>query len=270
MDEQPLLTRHTLRESKRDIHILLAEDEFINRTPAVAVLEEEGWQVTSVNNGSEAVQALAADNFDLVLMDIQMPDMDGIKATALIRENEKGTGEHVPIIAMTAHAMKGDRERCPDGGMDGYIPKPIDINKMLEEINRVLEADCRERPLPGFQEEEIKEPLDYDCFVLKRCQGKEETAKKMIELLLRETSPRWLAEAEAAVEAQDPDRIRNVCHAIIGTASTVCAQELSDTAVELGRLAREGKMDQTLQALQSFKEAYVRLQDWGKNITLDK
>ncbi len=270
MEERPLVTRHTLRESKRDIHILLAEDEFINQTLAIALLEGEGWQVASVNNGREAVQALAADDFDLILMDIQMPDMDGLKATALIRENEKRTGEHIPIIAMTAHAMKGDRERCLDAGMDGYIPKPIDINKMLEEINRVLEVDCLERPLAGFQEEEIKEPLDYDSFVLKRCQGKEKTAKKMIELLLRESSPRWLAEAEAAVEVQDPDRIRTVCHAIIGTASTVCAQELSDTAAELGRLAREGKMDQTLQALQSFKEAYVRLQDWGKNITLDK
>ena len=105
--------------------ILLAEDHPVNRRLAVLILERQGHRVTSVQNGREALAALERHSFDLILMDIQMPEMDGLEATLLIREREKGTGRHIPILAMTAHAMKGDREKCLAAGMDDYVTKPI-------------------------------------------------------------------------------------------------------------------------------------------------
>jgi len=105
--------------------ILLAEDHPVNRRLAVLILERQGHRVTSVQNGREALTALERHSFDLILMDIQMPEMDGLEATLLIREREKGTGRHIPILAMTAHAMKGDREKCLAAGMDAYVSKPI-------------------------------------------------------------------------------------------------------------------------------------------------
>jgi CheY-like chemotaxis protein len=105
--------------------VLLAEDNPVNQVVAARLLERRGHQVTVAANGREAVAAAKRESFDLVLMDVQMPEMDGLEATATIRAAETGTGRHLPIFAMTAHAMKGDEERCRMAGMDGYLPKPI-------------------------------------------------------------------------------------------------------------------------------------------------
>ncbi|MDH4321874.1 MAG: response regulator [Desulfobulbaceae bacterium] len=118
--------------------ILLVEDDAINRAVADAVISSLGWRVTAVENGAEALTALDGKRYDIVLMDIQMPVMDGFEATASIRAREQEWGGHQPIIAMTAHALKGDRERCLAGGMDGYIPKPVQVAQLQEEIARVL------------------------------------------------------------------------------------------------------------------------------------
>jgi CheY-like chemotaxis protein len=122
-----LITRHAIHERRIEssLRILLAEDNPINRKLAVRMLEKRGHKLTVVKNGREAVVAVEENEFDLVLMDIQMPEMDGFEATAAIRERERVTGKHQPIVAMTAHAMKGDDQRCLDAGMDGYLSKPI-------------------------------------------------------------------------------------------------------------------------------------------------
>jgi two-component system sensor histidine kinase/response regulator len=120
-----LVTRHSLREDRNHLRILLVEDNAVNQALAVRLLEKRGHTVTVAGNGKEALAALEGDSFDLVLMDIQMPEMDGFKATAAIRAKEKSFGGHLPVIAMTAHAMVGDRERCLNAGMDDYITKPI-------------------------------------------------------------------------------------------------------------------------------------------------
>jgi two-component system sensor histidine kinase/response regulator len=138
IEKVPLITRHTIRESCRHLRILLAEDNIINQKVAVNILEKNGHKVSVANNGQEVLRALKKDCFDLVLMDVQMPKMHGLEATACIREKETKTGFHIPIIAMTAHAMKGDRERCLDAGMDDYIAKPLKAEELMKKIDHVL------------------------------------------------------------------------------------------------------------------------------------
>ena len=135
----PLVTRHTLREMQNRARILLAEDNAVNQTRAVRVLEKRGYVVSVAGDGRAAIAALEKDSFDLVLMDIQMPGMDGFEATLAIREKEKRTGEHIPIVAMTAHALKGDQERCVAAGMDGYVSKPIRTSELFAAIEGLLE-----------------------------------------------------------------------------------------------------------------------------------
>ena len=122
------------------LRVLLTEDNFVNQRLASRILENAGHQVQLAGNGLEALAALEQSEFDIVLMDIQMPEMDGFEATAEIRKKEQGTGHHMPIIAMTAHAMTGDRERCMDGGMDDYISKPIRANLLLELLEKYSAA----------------------------------------------------------------------------------------------------------------------------------
>ena len=114
--------------------ILLAEDNLVNQKIAVRVLEKKGWDVTAVNNGKEVLEAVGKNRFDLILMDDIMPEMTGVEATLMIRTEEKQTGLHLPIIAMTANAMSGDREKYLSLGMDGYVSKPIDREQLFQEI----------------------------------------------------------------------------------------------------------------------------------------
>jgi CheY-like chemotaxis protein len=137
--EQPrLLTRHALREARRSLRVLLAEDNAVNQKLASRLLEKRGHRVVVVSNGREALERLGKQRFDLVLMDVQMPEMDGFGATAAIRSREDGTGTRLPIIAMTAHAMSGDRERCLAAGMDGYVSKPIQAQELYEAIEGLV------------------------------------------------------------------------------------------------------------------------------------
>ena len=134
----PLITRYSLhdgREPGAALRVLLAEDNAVNQRLAVRLLEKRGHRVSVAGNGAEALAAMEKQEFDLVFMDVQMPEMDGLEATAVIRGKEKITGKHQPIIALTAHAMKGDREKCIAGGMDGYLTKPI----RPQELDDVLE-----------------------------------------------------------------------------------------------------------------------------------
>jgi len=139
--EIPLITRHTIQEStpsiKKTCKILLAEDNVINQKLVVRILEKYGHEVTVVEDGLKAVTATDKNEFDVVLMDIQMPKMDGLQATSAIRSREKKSGYHIPIIAMTAHAMKGDRERCIEAGMDDYMAKPLKPNELVEKIDNI-------------------------------------------------------------------------------------------------------------------------------------
>ena len=141
----PLVTRYSLRDRGdflRGLRILLAEDNHVNQKIAIRLLEKRGHHPVLAATGKEALEALARASFDLVLMDVHMPDMDGIEATMAIREKEKTTGLHQPIIAMTALAMKGDRERCLAAGMDGYLSKPIDLQQLEDVLAAYSDRRC--------------------------------------------------------------------------------------------------------------------------------
>jgi two-component system, sensor histidine kinase and response regulator len=137
-----LVTRHTVREDQdgtgTPFHVLLAEDNPVNQQVAMRLLQKQGYRVVVVGNGREALQALEKDSFDLVLMDVQMPEMGGFETTAEIRKREQSSGAHIPIVAMTAHAMTGDREKCLAAGMDAYVSKPIHSRELFATIASLL------------------------------------------------------------------------------------------------------------------------------------
>jgi len=143
--EAPLITRHSLNQVHTRYSILLTEDNIINQKLAVRILENRGHRVTIAGNGAEALEALNRDRFDVVLMDVQMPVLDGLQATAEIRRRELATGGHVPIIAMTAHAMAGDRERCISAGMDDYVSKPLKPLDLLKTMQHTVDRIGKER-----------------------------------------------------------------------------------------------------------------------------
>ncbi len=140
-DSQPLLTRYALanaRDAEVSLRILVAEDNAVNQKLVARLLEKRGHRVKVVANGREALDSLDQDTYDLVLMDVQMPEMDGYEATGELRKREKQTGGHTPIIALTAHAMKGDRERCLEAGMNGYLSKPIRAQELDEVLRNYM------------------------------------------------------------------------------------------------------------------------------------
>lgn len=139
VNESPdLLTKHVLRESSQQLEILVAEDNAVNQKLAVRLLEKMGHRVSVVSDGLEVLVALEDEDFDLILMDVQMPNLDGLEASKRIREKERKTGGHLPIIALTANALDGDRERCLEAGMDSYLSKPIQVTLLQEEIEKVI------------------------------------------------------------------------------------------------------------------------------------
>jgi len=151
----PLITRYSLhdaREPSRSLRVLLAEDNPVNQRLASRLLEKKGHSVLVVANGLEALEAVEKERFDLVFMDVQMPVMDGFEATTAIRKREGAGGIRLPIVALTAHAMKGDREKCLAGGMDGYLSKPIrpqELDEVLQDYlaRRAESAETPERAL---------------------------------------------------------------------------------------------------------------------------
>jgi CheY-like chemotaxis protein len=152
---QTLLTRQSIAESGKpaaSLRILVAEDNAVNQMLVTRLLQKRGHCVMVVGNGREALGALVQGTYDLILMDMQMPEMDGFEATSELRRREKQTGRHLPVIALTAHAMKGDRERCLDAGMDGYLAKPIRAQALYELLENYIAQ--RVASLQALEQEE--------------------------------------------------------------------------------------------------------------------
>jgi signal transduction histidine kinase/ActR/RegA family two-component response regulator len=152
--EHTRVAHHTVREAHRRLRVLIAEDNAVNQRLAMRLLEKQGHSVAVVENGLAALAALAQQPFDLVLMDVQMPEMDGLETTAAIRAQEQGTGRHLPIVALTSHAMQGDQERCFAAGVDAYVSKPIKVDELYAAIDRL----CSYESDPGLP----SDPLPSD------------------------------------------------------------------------------------------------------------
>jgi CheY-like chemotaxis protein len=146
MEQPALVTRHSLRETQCPLRVLVAEDNRVNQLLTVRTLERHGHVVVVAGNGREAIAALEGGEFDVVLMDMQMPEMDGFEATAAIRKQEQETGRHLPIVALTAHAMEQDRERCLNAGMDAYLSKPIHAAELFATLENLLPRPMTPRP----------------------------------------------------------------------------------------------------------------------------
>jgi CheY-like chemotaxis protein len=211
-----------------------------------------------VVNGREAVDAVERERFDVVLMDVQMPVMGGFEATRLIRELEAGSGRRTPIIAVTAHAMKGDREACFEAGMDGFAPKPIQSAKLLEMLDRLGTGSM---PEPNAQaataDTGYSDALD-EVALMKLVGGNRELAGELAELFLEDLEPR-VTEITAAVTERDADRLRAGAHALCGSAGSLRAGIVSAAAGALETMGRSGEMGGVQHALADLNSALASL-----------
>jgi CheY-like chemotaxis protein len=228
----------------RPLRLLLAEDNPVNQKLAVTLLQKRGHQVMVVDNGRKALAALETADFDAVLMDVQMPEMDGLEAAAAIREREKTTGRHVPIIALTAHAMKGDKERCLAAGMDGYVTKPLHARELFQ----ILEH------LAGPKEA----PLDWAA-ALEQVNGDAALLGELAELFLAEC-PKLLAAVREAVQTRDAGCLRQAAHVLKGSVSNFAAQPAAAAAERLEQLGKAGDLSEADKALADLEAALGRLQ----------
>jgi len=218
------------QRSKPVLHILLVEDNPVNRRLAQHVLEKEGYAVAIADNGAAALKTLERERFDLVLMDVQMPRMDGIETTTAIRNREKSTGGYIPIVALTAHAMVGDRERCLKAGMDGYLIKPIQPATLLEAIEQLHLASAT-RSKSGRADKIV---LDRET-LLDRVDGDMQLLGEITQLFLRECDP-LMASAREAMKTGNAGRFAYDIHTLRGmfrSLSATAAQEAAGRLEEL-------------------------------------
>ena len=217
----------------RNLRILLAEDSLVNQQLAVALLSGEGHDVTVANNGREAVAAVEKGRFDLVLMDVQMPDMDGLEATAIIRRNElAGDKRRMPIIAMTAHALSGDRERCLEAGMDGYTSKPINADELFAAIEQLAAA----KPAAEDACLAAANPVDWPA-ALKTVRGDSGLLTTIVETAVTEI-PNLLAAVRNAVTGGDPQALRLAAHTLKGSVRYFGALRVTELAARLESLGQ--------------------------------
>ena len=232
-----------LAHTRRPRRILLAEDGLVNQQVARELLESRGHRVVVVSNGREAVEAIERESFDLVLMDVQMPEMDGFEATATIRQLEQHTGSHIHIVAMTAHAMKGDRERCLKSGMDGYLSKPIQSQLLYEMVEGVA-ATAREDHDPHAESSSNDSPtesiMDWKAAV-DRVGGRVDLLKQMVGLFFKETD-KLLPALHTAIAQQDMVKVQRNAHSIKGSASCFAAPPAVSAAVRLEFMGRDGDL----------------------------
>ncbi|HET7218467.1 MAG TPA: response regulator [Vicinamibacterales bacterium] len=221
-----------IQQQAAPLRILLAEDNVVNQKVAMGLLQKNGHTVMVAANGLEALAALDAMTFDLVLMDMQMPEMGGAEAMAAIRDREKQTGAHMPIVALTAHALKGDRERCLESGADGYVPKPISPAMLFREIDLVLKR---------HQASASDHPPSADRGALSRLSADPEMLHEIITIFL-EDCPKTMAAVRAGIAAGDGTAVYRAAHTLKGSVGHFQAEEIVAHLQRLEARAREGNI----------------------------
>jgi two-component system, sensor histidine kinase and response regulator len=256
LEGQTLITRHSIRESKLRLRVLLAEDNPVNQKVASKMLERMGHTVSIAENGLEVLSALEKQSFDLILMDIQMPEMDGFEATRSIREHEKAAGEHVPIVAMTAHAMKGDKEKCLQAGMDGYIAKPINAQQLFETIENLFQTGLTAEQPPEAPEAG-KSPVDMTR-ILERIGGDTDLLKELAALFTGDC-PGMLRDIRDAVEERNAEALLKAAHALKGSVGNFAADAAVEAALRLEMMGRNQDLTEAPQALAELEREVDRV-----------
>jgi len=231
----PAETALPLLAAPRRARVLLAEDNAVNQRVALGLLNSRGHEVRIAATGREAVAAVEREPFDLVLMDLQMPEMDGIEATVAIRARERTSGGHVRIVAMTARTLAGDRERCLAAGMDGYLAKPIDRARLLAVVEDGSAGDPAGAAPPAA--------AAFDRALLLARLGGDEALLALVVQLFLEDCPGRLAAIRQAVDARDAEALEASAHALKGAAANLSASRLMAAAAALEGAAREQQLE---------------------------
>ena len=267
------LTRHQIREEPARLTLLVVDDVDVNRLVARAILERMGHEVTCAGSGLEALECLTTRTFDAIFMDVQMPEMDGLQTTAVIREREISSGgRHIPIIAMTAYALAGDRDRCLDAGMDGYVSKPVKPEKIHDELHRFcgvpLSTDEQlvryETGIPAVStsgidaERELSatpEHVVFDRIGLVTRLGGEELVDSFL-VKFKKRMPSLLDTLRIEVDSGDIEKLQSIAHAIKGLAATIGAEQIRQAALEIEMAAKSGDTECQKALLTSLSEAH--------------
>jgi PAS domain S-box-containing protein len=239
-----LITHHSLRENRGHLRILLAEDNAVNQLLALRLLEKQGHIVTTAANGRKALEALEQQPYDVILMDVQMPEMDGWEATRSIREKEKTTGSHIPIVAVTAHAMKGDEERCRAAGMDYYLTKPLRTQDLLEILKEIANRKSMpERAIGQSLKTSSRDAVDL-AGVLERLDG-DRTLFDELTHAFEEECPNTVDGMRRAIASNDAKSLEHFAHTLKGSSASLGALAVSEAAGEIERLAHSENLDNT-------------------------
>ncbi|MHB1425649.1 MAG: PAS domain S-box protein [Gemmataceae bacterium] len=239
---------------ERPLRVLLAEDNIVNQRLAVRILEKHGHGVVVACNGKEAVNRVEREPFDLVLMDLEMPEMSGFEATAAIRARERQTGRRIPILALTAHAMKGDRERCLAAGMDGYVAKPVQARELYQAIAALVPTAAVSEP------QAAPAPVIHDRnAALEHVGGDVGLLRELTEVFLKDC-PRMIEEVIEGLCAGDPIKVKRAAHSIKGAVGILGGKAASEAALRLETIARQSDLSQAETAWQALRQALEQLQ----------
>ncbi len=260
---------------QRDVSVLLAEDNEINQIVAAEILGKAGFEVQIVDNGRLALEAIRGGAFDVVLMDCQMPHLDGFEATQAVRELEnKGdltpvNGRRTPIVALTANAVKGDRERCLAAGMDAYVTKPIDPQQLINAIWTLLEEDGANAPQPeaasdGQDPAAGRTAVDLDDLV-QRCMGDRAFAATILDKFAGQAAD-MLEELAEALDAEALERVAALAHTLKGASANVAAQDVSRLAAELEARGKSGDADEASAGLAALREQVTACLDYIRQV----
>jgi two-component system sensor histidine kinase/response regulator len=251
--------------AKRPLRILVAEDQAVNRRLVTTFLERRGHTVEAVEDGRSAVHAAThpdtAGSYDVVIMDLQMPELGGLEATQEIRKHEATSGRHVPIVALTAHAMQGDRERCLKAGMDDYLPKPIDPNLLIatvEGFDDPTRSGIAEIETPGAPEASAPVTLE-EAAALRRAGGDRSLLKQVI-ALYRADAPVTVRKIARAIRGGDAEMLRTSAHALKGSVATVGGVAAREAAAVLEDIGRSGTVTGAEPALGKLRAELIRLE----------
>ncbi|MEN6624724.1 MAG: response regulator [Candidatus Sumerlaeia bacterium] len=259
-----LVTRHTIAEARKHrVRVLLAEDNITNQLVALKILEKLGYRAEAVANGKEAITALSTIPYDIVLMDCQMPEMDGLEATQWIRGGISGVlNPGVPIIAMTAHAMKGDRERCLAAGMDDYLSKPVQPAEMAAALERWLnKAEATGgHARPAVQNADTNGPaVTFDrASFMERMMGDEDMARELIATFLGDMKDQF-QELAAAVAADNCEQVQRQAHKIKGASANLSAIAMRNTARSIEAAAKSNDPDEARALMPRLVECFNQL-----------